>query len=290
LSRNGLSNHHRPRRPRPPLAGTVDRHLLYEASVQSVDADLDFFKRLSLQRRGKPLRRMTEDFCGTAVLACTFVKQHPEHRAWGVDLDADTLKWCRHHNFPVLGKDAKRLVLLHGDVLHTPRPRVDLVTALNFSYWVFETRDLLRQYFRKVRASLVPDGFFVLDAFGGSEAMGTLEEKRRIPASKAFDGRRVPAFTYVWNQQIFNSIDHHMVCHIGFRFRDGSRRPRAFSYDWRMWTLPELQELLLEAGYASVEVFMEGWDHRNSEPDGIFRRRKTFENQEGWIGYVVAYR
>jgi len=30
---------------------------------------------------------------------------------------------------------------------------------------------------------------------------------------------------------------------------------RAFSYYWRMWTLPELQELLQEAGFVKVTVY-----------------------------------
>jgi cyclopropane fatty-acyl-phospholipid synthase-like methyltransferase len=170
------------------------------------------------------------------------------------------------------------------------RPKVDLVTALNFSYSVFKTRDALRAYFRNARESLTAKGIFVLDAFGGNDAMDNLEETRRIPASVAFDGRRVPPFTYVWHQERFNTIDHHILCHIHFRFRDGSRLEGAFTYDWRLWTLPELQELLLEAGFASTEVYMEGWNAETREASGIFRRRSYFENQAGWIGYVVGYR
>ena len=282
------SNHHR-RRARLPLAGTIDRHVLYEAAVQAVDADLHFFNRISRNHRGKPLRTYTEDFCGTAIMACAFVKGHPERRSWAIDLHRPTLDWCREHNFPVLGKDAQHINLIEGDVLKVKRPRVELTTALNFSYGVLKTRELMLAYFKRVRDSLTDDGIFVVDAFGGTETMGELRENRRIPASTAFDGRRVPSFTYIWEQEFFNTIDHHMVCHIGFKFRDGSRRERAFSYDWRLWTLPELQELLLEAGFASTEVYMEGWDDDANEADGNFRRRKFFENQEGWISYVVGY-
>ena len=284
------SRNRRSAKPAPPLAGTIDRHLLYEASVQAVDADLAFFDRLRRKRNPKPLRLLKEDFCGTAVLACAFVQRHRENRAWGVDLHGPTLDWCRRYNYPRLGDAARRVSLLERDVCHVRRPRVELATALNFSYSVFKTRDLLRAYFRNARESLTEDGIFVLDAFGGNEAMDSLEESRRIPASIAFDGRRVPPFTYVWHQERFNTIDHHILCHIHFRFRDGSRREGAFTYDWRLWTLPELQELLLEAGFASTEVYMEGWNQETKEANGIFRRRSYFENQAGWIGYVVGYR
>ena len=290
-SKNHRANNHRSNnhRARPPLAGTLDRHLLYEASVQAVEADIAFFNRVSRNYRGKPVRTYTEDFCGTAIMASSFLKNHPERRAWGIDMHGPTLDWSRQHCFPVLGKDAERLTLIQGDVLKVERPRVELTSALNFSYSVFKTREVMRSYFSRVRKSLVEGGIFVLDAFGGTETMGTLRESRRIPATTNFDGRRTPSFTYIWEQELFNTIDHHMVCHIGFKFRDGSRRERAFSYDWRLWTLPELQELMLEAGFASTEVYMEGWDDKEDEADGIFKRRKTFDNQEGWISYVVAY-
>ena len=54
----------------------TDRHLLYSASVQSVDADLDFFQRIYKRKRKKPFRLLREDFCGTAILACDWVRRN----------------------------------------------------------------------------------------------------------------------------------------------------------------------------------------------------------------------
>ena len=68
------------------------------------------------------------------------------------------------------------------------------------------------------------------------------------------------------------------------------KQKRAFSYKWRLWTLPELQELMLDAGFKSVEVYLEGWDDEADDTDGIFRRRKQFENQSGWVAYIVGFR
>jgi len=79
------------------------------------------------------------------------------------------------------------------------------------------------------------------------------------------------------------------VCHINFKLRDGTRMKKAFTYDWRLWTLPEMRELLLDAGFLSADVYVEGWDDEEDESDGIFRKRKYFENQEGWVAYVVAH-
>ncbi len=266
-----------------------DRHHLYSAAVQSVDADIQFFKRIYKRRNGGPFRRLREDFCGTAWLAGEWVRRGADHEAWGVDVDRKTLDWSRAHYAPRLGRRASRLHLLRRNVLDITAPKVDLVNALNFSYSVFKTRELLGGYFRQVRRSLAPGGIFVLDAWGGSETLCEDREERKIPASKAFDGTRLPRFTYVWEQARFNPIDHHIVCHIHFRLQDGTRMNKAFHYDWRLWSLPEMRELLLDAGFSSTEVYVDGWDEDENDGDGIFRRRTYFENQQSWVAYLVAY-
>jgi len=267
----------------------LHRHYLYSAAVQSVEADLKFFRRVYKRNHGKLFRRFREDFCGTAVLACDWVRRGAKHEAWGIDLDRKTLDWGRKRYVPRLGEGASRLHLLCEDVCQVTEPKVDLIAALNFSYSVFKTREGLVGYFRQVRRSLAEGGVFVLDAWGGTEAMCEEVDKRKIEAETAFDGTKVPAFTYVWEQARFNPIDHEILCHIHFRLPDGTKLKRAFSYDWRLWTLPEMCELLAEAGFDSSEVYTEGWDDDEDEADGVFRRRTYFENQEGWVAYVVGY-
>lgn len=271
-------------------AETADRHILYEESVQCVEADLDFFDRLSKTKRGRPYRLLKEDFCGTAALTSEFVRRHPENHAWGVDLHRPTLDWGIEHHLSRLGDSVGRVTLIKDDVMNIQQPKVELVAALNFSYSVFKTRDALRRYFKNSLDSLQDDGIFVVDAFGGTEAMEAMDEDRKIPASIGFDGKKMPAFTYVWDQARFNAITHELLCHIHFKFADGTMMKRAFTYDWRLWTLPELQEILLEAGFSSAEVYLEGWDEEEDEADGIFRRRTSFENMAGWVGYVVGVR
>jgi cyclopropane fatty-acyl-phospholipid synthase-like methyltransferase len=217
------------------------------------------------------------------------VRRGAGHEAWGVDLDRATLDWGRKHYVPRLKKSAARLHLLCRDVLEVTAPKVDLIAAQNFSYSVFKTRDELRTYFRKARQSLRDRGLLVLDAWGGTEVIQEDVEERKIEAERAFDGTKIPAFTYVWEQKRFNPIDHHMLCHIHFRLRGGKQIKRAFTYDWRLWTLPELRELLEQAGFISSDVYVEGWDEEADDSDGIFRRRAYFENQEGWVAYVVAH-
>jgi SAM-dependent methyltransferase len=278
-------------RKRPILTAlNADRHVLYTAAVQSVESDLEFFDRVYRKRHGRLPSRLKEDFCGTAALAAEFARMRRENRAWGVDLDRPTLDWGRRHYLAPLGEAAERVELLRDDVRRVHRPPVDVVAALNFSYSVFKTRPAMVAYFRNARRSLRRGGIFVVDAFGGNEAMKDLVERRRIPASDGPLGRRVPPFTYVWDQAWFNAVDHHILCHIHFEFKDGTALRRAFTYDWRLWTLPELQELMAEAGFREPEVYLEGWNDKTGEADGVFRRRTRFANISGWIAYVVGYR
>ena len=265
-----------------------DRHLLYSASVQSVEADVDFFERVYKRKRGRPFLRLREDFCGTAALACEWARRRPSHRSWGVDLDRSTLDWAGRQYLPVLGRGAQRVQLQCRDVMQPGEPAVDVVAALNFSYSVFKTRKQLGWYFKVVRDSLRSHGMFFVDAFGGTDAMCEETEHRRIEKTIAFDGTKIASFRYTWEQASFNPIDHSIVCHIHFKLRDGTKQKRAFSYHWRLWTLPELQELMLDAGFKSVDVYLEGWDDEADDTDGIFRRRAQFENQGGWVAYVVG--
>jgi SAM-dependent methyltransferase len=266
-----------------------DRHALYEAAVQSPEHDLHFFERVYRRARGRTFRVLREDFCGTAQLACAWVLAGRDRRAFGLDLDPEPLAWARREHLARMRTDAaRRITLLRRDVRTVTRPRVDVVAALNFSYWIFHERAELVRYFRAARRSLAPGGMLFVNTYGGTAAMDPLIERRRIAPSQGPDGLRMPGFIYEWQQQSFNPVDHRLRCHIHFRFHDGTAVRRAFTYDWRMWMLPELREAMREAGFRTVEVWVEGWDHRRHQPADIYRRRARFENQLGWLAFVVG--
>jgi SAM-dependent methyltransferase len=258
--------------------------------VQNVEADIEFFERVYQERQGRPFRVLREDFCGTATLACAWVSGSPQHESWGVDLDRGTLDWGRDNRIAPLPLDAReRVHLLCDDVLAADCPPADVVAALNFSYFVFKTREALLSYFRSALQSLAPGGALIMDLFGGTEAMGDLVESDRKDAMTHPDGIRTPDFTYTWEQSDFNPVTHELNCHIHFKLSGGRKIKRAFSYDWRLWTIPELRELLAEAGFETSEVYIEGWDDEEDESDGVFTRKDRFENQESWLAYVVAW-
>lgn len=267
-----------------------DRHALYEAAVQGVEHELDLFERIYRGLRGRPFRRLREDFCGTAQLACAWVMRDPSHRAWGVDLDPEPLAWARRIHFPVMRSAAKRVTLSRRDARAVAGPPVDVVCAMNFSYWVFHQRRELVRYFTAVRRTLRRDGLLIVNAFGGTEAMEPLVEKRRVPATNAADGTWLPSFLYEWEHLDFDPISHRIRCDIHFRFNDGTRMRRAFHYDWRMWSLPEIREAMADAGFARSEVWLENMSTTTGAGTGVYRRRERAQNQEGWLAIVVGVR
>ena len=266
-----------------PLAKVADRHTLYQLAVQSPDAEVSFVERTFRRLRGRAPLVLREDFCGTAAVCCEWVRRHRERRAFGVDLDASVLEWGRRHNLSHLDPDqAGRVTLLNDDVMQARTPPADALMAMNFSYWAFKDRATLGHYFRRAHEGLAPDGVLFLDAFGGYEAFQEMEEARELDEG----GWR---FTYVWEQARFEPVTNHLVCHIHFAFPDRSRIDRAFTYDWRLWTLPEIQELLEEAGFNRVTVYWQGFD-REGEPNGRFRPVTKGTADAGWIAYVTAER
>lgn len=262
------------------LAEQADRHHLYQESVQDTEAEIDFVEETWEQLRDRPAELLREDFCGTANTACEWIRRDPMHWAVGVDLDGEVLEWGRRNNLAQLDdRQRERIQLLQENVLDSAPPLADIVLAMNFSYYLFLGRDSLLDYFRTVHAGLIDDGIFFLDAYGGYDAPREIEEEREC------DG-----FTYIWEQASFNPIDASMTCHIHFRFSDRSTMDRAFSYHWRLWTLPEITELLWEAGFSDVAVYWEGTDEDNNEGNGIYLPAEVGDADPGWVCYIVAQR
>ncbi len=60
----------------------------------------------------------------------------------------------------------------------------------------------------------------------------------------------------------------------------------AFTYNWRLWSLPEVAELLSEAGFKPT-IYWEGTD-KNGDGNGIFEPATKGTADAGWIAYIVA--
>jgi hypothetical protein len=257
-------------------AKTSDKHVLYQLSVQAPDTEVDFLNAWFTKIRGKKPLSLREDFCGTAILCAAWVKSHRERTATGIDIDKSVLAWGQEHNLgPLNDEQRARVSLLRQDVRAKASQKHDIVCAFNFSYWIFKTRESMIDYFVRVRSGVAKGGLFFLDAYGGWESHEPMQEHRKIKAG----------FTYVWDQNTFDAITHDVTNYIHFEFQDGSKLPKAFRYDWRFWSLPELQEMLREAGFSKIHVY---WDTSNDPSQDAYRERTRAPNQPGWLAYLIA--
>src|SRR5690606_3657126 len=186
-------------------------------------------------------------------------------------------EWGRKNRVGRLSpEDQARVQLLESDVMTVETPPVDVIAALNFSYFIFDTRDRMRTYFKRCYDALTDDGVLFLDMYGGPEAQEETKEKTKYKN-----------FTYIWYQAEFHPVTHYVRCHIHFKFPDGSKIKKAFSYEWRLWTAPEIRELLLEAGFKKATVYWEGEDE-DGEGNGEVTPDEKGVAALAWIAYVVA--
>lgn len=263
------------------MAQLADRHRLYELSVQCSEAEIDFVDDTFKKLRGRRAKRLREDFCGTANVCCEWVRRRKGNQAIGVDLDAEVLQWGREHQLSQLKtSQSRRITLLEENVLTVETEPVEIISAMNFSYWLFKERAQLKRYFQRVFNQLTDDGVLFMDAYGGHDSYKEIEEEREIEDGKT-------SFTYIWEQEQYDPISGNLICHIHFDFEDGSRYERAFSYDWRLWSLPEVKELLEEVGFNNITFYWQGFDD-DGEADGVFVPVEKGEADAGWICYISA--
>jgi SAM-dependent methyltransferase len=255
---------------------TVDKYDLYRRAVQSPDADVQFLQQAYRDSRGRKARVLREDFCGTFSICCEWAKLHREHRAFGVDVDQEPISYGVSHNLSALRPtERSRVTVLQADVLNPGLPHADIICAMNFSHFIFKDRSVMKSYFHNCLTTLNQDGVLIVDCFGG-------------PACHSANRERNPkrGFTYIWEQTSFNPVTHEAQFDIHFKWKGGGLK-KAFSYDWRLWSLPELKEMMLETGFRAVHVYWEG-STRSGEGNGVFKRSNQGEECLAWIAYVVG--
>ncbi len=260
------------------LVAQADKYALYQRAVQEPEADIDFAVDVFRAEFGRSPRRLREDFCGTGAVCSKWVQADRRNRAWGVDRDPEPLSWGRRHNLAQLSKGQRRRVeLIEGDVRTTTHETVDVALAQNFSYFLLRERRELVHYFRAAHNNLAAEGILVLDAYGGPESV-----KRMIEPTEYED------FVYEWDQDDFDPISRMATCYMQFEFPDGSRLERAFSYHWRMYTIPEVRDALADAGFAGSDAYWEGVDEETEAGDGVYTVQQRGTPDDAWIAYIVG--
>lgn len=259
----------------------MNKYELYEHSVQEPQAEINFMMKTYRELRRRQARHLREDFCGTFGICCDWVKQSNLHTAVGVDLSREPIAYGKRTHLKALAPDqASRVHLLKRNVLHVDKPKVDVICAFNFSYYILKTRQHLLEYFKMVHKSLNRDGIVVFDAFGGTNTMDSGLERRWVKGK----GYR---FKYMWEQMNYNPIRNEAKYQMHFKLPNGRVMRKAFTYDWRMWSVPEVRDTLTGAGFKRTIVYWEG-TNRKGEGNGKFRRCEEDGACDVWIAYIVG--
>lgn len=254
----------------------LDKHALYAAAVQQPDVDVRFFRELYRELKGRAPKLLREDFCGSFGVCCEWVKLGPGYRAYGRDLGAEPVAFGRKQHLSKLTPEQRRRVVIERkDVLAPGGPKSDLIMAMNFSYFIFKERAALKAYFARCFKNLRPGGVLAMDCFGGG---GTHRPNRESTVH--------PRFTYYWEQYDFDPVLSTARCAMHFKPKGGRKVSDVFTYDWRLWTIPEIKELLAETGFARSHVYWEGDDGRRG--NGKFARDENGGREEIWIAMILA--
>lgn len=253
-----------------------DKYELYRRAVQSAENDVVFIQDTYKELKRKSPRTFREDFCGTFALSTEWIKLNPRHEAMGIDLDPEPMAYGRQHYLSKLKPEQqRRMKLLEGNVLDPSLPKADVVVAMNFSYFCFKQRELLKKYFSNVLKTLNKDGIFLVDIFGGSQCYDAIE-----------DTIRHEGFTYYWDQTNFDPVTNEALFHIHFRV-GGKKIEQVFTYDWRLWSIPEIRDIMHEVGFRKTHIYWEG-TAKDGSGDGNFTRVDHGESCESWIAYIVG--
>jgi SAM-dependent methyltransferase len=259
-----------------------NKYMLYQQSVQSPKENADFLAATFQELRGRPAHAVREDFCGSFLQASEWVRRDPANTAIAIDLDPEVLAYGSKHQLTRLERAArKRLSVRRQNVLAVTRPAVDLAFAFNYSFYALKRWDRLEAYCRACHRSLKRDGILLLEMVGGPGFIEKLKETRKVrPGGRGW-------FIVVWHQKSFDPIAREGQYAIHFKFPDGSWMKDAFTYDWRVWTVPEVRTALELAGFAKSVVYWEQTDRRGRGTEE-YKIRESAENDWAWTCYVVG--
>lgn len=258
-----------------------DRHELYELCVTN-PGPLARFLRTVHGGRGGILR---EDFAGSGSLARAWAREHGP--AIAVDRERVPLEHCKRQL--AASPPEHPVTVIRSDVLRCHFP-ADIIAATNFPLGYMHTRRALLAYLRHARKCLRTGGVLVADMYGGEDAFTSLKSSRIV---RGKSGERIE---YIWEQCTASAHRGRVSNAMHFAITaKGSRSPvvvpNAFTYDWRLWGLPELTDACLDAGFRRVEVYDRLGDA--IDQDGKLYAKPLGESDsldDNWVVYVVARR
>lgn len=258
---------------RPIQLATLSAWECYEACVQSPRHVVSLLRAIYRANTGTSPRVLHEDFCGTAAVSKRFVhdgdKASEVWQALATDLDdvaiaeATRLLDVSTSGVVVAKHDCLAGVdaVLPAGVQPELARGADIIWTGNFSIGYAHDRATLMRYLRHCKQRVdagnagFGGGFLACDTYGGKGAfvLGSLE---RTHTAKTGEQIR-----YLWEHEAADPMTGMVRNSISMRLlMEGevlAEYPRAFVYEWRLWSLAELREAMLEAGFTRVDVYKE---------------------------------
>lgn len=296
------------------------KHHLYELAVTNPLAMAGFLAAV----HGKDPKSLREDFSGTAALARGWLQLAHELNLPGSNqIGRDASAAAVDFNRAVLKQIPKvpNFRVFASDVMKC-RHKADIIAATNFPVCYFHNRPDLIRYLKHARSCLSPRGIFACDLFGGQDAFTPGTTRIKVPTSplsaqkslakireskhsdKAPCGstrRTSPLggwFWYEWHQRECYPLTSRVLCDINFELpprtvfnstNTALRIGKAFTYDWRLWSIPEMRDAMLEAGFRKVKIYKTlaaGVDSDNTLY--VLPMQDDDELTDPYVVYVVA--
>lgn len=261
------------REPSKTLAEAADKHKCYQRSVQDTKNEVVNLKNIYMDIYNEPPYSLREDFCGTAILCEAWIRKNVERSAIGVDIDASVIEYGKSQ----LKEESDRIELMVGNVLNVVTRKVDIIAGLNYGVCYFHERSMLVQYLKKAAESLNPKGILVCDVFGGS----------RCYKDKAETIRDFGDFKYVFEQRSFDLMTNRVDCRLHFKFPDGSALKDVFRYHFRLWSIAELKEAFMDAGFKRIHVWV-AETHREDGEENFIRVERNLSPLHSFNAYIVG--
>jgi hypothetical protein len=264
----------------------VDKFDLYELCVTDGPRLAAFARAV---HGGWP-RVLREDFSGTGALARAWVSEavrgETSSQSIAVDFDRGVLARAKRM---ATHESVQRLMRFQRQRAEACRIRADIIAATNFPVGYCHDRAELVQYLTTARRSLKRNGVFFCDTYGGSRSMTTGITTRSVRGPK---GERV---RQIWDQRRVDPLNGRVLDVISFEVMHNGRTkryPDGFVYDWRLWSIPELRDAMIEAGFRSTEVYHRLGDAVDHEGRLYVRpldgEEAETELGDDWVVYVVG--
>lgn len=268
----------------------MNKHYFYEQTVQNPPETVSLINKICHEVGEGKYLSLREDFCGTGKIACEWVRSKPDTKAMGIDISAEVLGQAADRHVSKLSETQRsRVRFVECDVMQSSEVAArenwgsfDVAHAGNFSYNCLKDRKSLKDYFASVVHTLrKPGGIFILEGAGGP---GFCTEDKEISDVDMSNGHTIE---YCWHQKRYSQITGELLAAIHFKTPDGKVMKNAFVYDWRVWTVPELRDLLIETGFSRVEVYL---DHigPNDEELGYIKMDEIPNDYESYLYCLVG--